>query len=340
MNIIDKLIIHPDISTQKSSFLSADVAAAAVTVAVADTSGFAADDYIVVGRLGEEKTEIVKIAAVTDALNLSIGALKFAHLEGTPIARIPYNQAKVYSATSETGTFAALAGSPYNLTVDQKLTVVVDTAGTSTTWYKYSYYNSTSTAEGDKSAASLMGTPDMLCTVEDVRALINVDKNNHALDDELVSLIKAATEYIIEETRQQFISKTITGEYHDIAEGQRSVFTNYAPIYGTPTYVEDDEVELTYDSSRQLSDYTIYPGYIKAAFELTPGRQTFRIDYTAYYGTPPAEIVRACAIIAAIKSGRYVRQYQDDQGNISETVATNIPKQVKEALDHYRRIEI
>jgi len=146
-------IDHPETGPQKTR-LSADVAASATSSTVENYDGFATNDYCVFGKLGEEKTELVKLTSTT--ANVTLGHTTgpvFPHSARTPISQIKYNQVKVYSSTTETGTYSLLA--TVDLDVDQKQTVYDDTAGTTTTWYKVKYYNETTTTLSSYSDAVL-----------------------------------------------------------------------------------------------------------------------------------------------------------------------------------------
>jgi len=146
-------IDHPSTGPQETR-LSADVAASATSSTVENNDGFATNDYCVFGKLGEEKTEVVKLTSTTT--NVTLGHTTgpvFAHSARTQISQIKYNQIKVYSSTTEAGTYSLLA--TIDLDVDQKQTAYDDTAGTSTTWYKVKYYNETTTTLSDYSDAVL-----------------------------------------------------------------------------------------------------------------------------------------------------------------------------------------
>ncbi|MHB8544792.1 MAG: hypothetical protein ACYC9S_12460 [Leptospirales bacterium] len=73
-----------------------------------------------------------------------------------------YNDIKVYSSSTQTGTYTLLATVAIDLTQATEFstgyTVYTDTAGTTSTWYEFSYYNSTSTAESPLSTAIQGGT--------------------------------------------------------------------------------------------------------------------------------------------------------------------------------------
>ena len=145
------LITHPELDGQETR-LSADVAASASSSTVENNAGFGADDYTVFGKPGEELTEIVILTSTTGTTTLghTTGPI-FAHSARTPVAQIKYNQANVYTSTSEDGTYALLT--TVDLTLDQDSTVYDDTTGTTATWYKIKYYNETSTALSSYSVA-------------------------------------------------------------------------------------------------------------------------------------------------------------------------------------------
>lgn len=145
------LITHPDLDGQKTR-LSSDVSAAATSSTVENNTGFATNDYVVFGTLGEELTEIVLLTSTTTTVTLghTTGPV-FAHSARTPVSQIKYNQAKIYTATSEDGTYSLLT--TVDLTPDQDATVYDDTTGTSATWYKIKYYNETTAALSSFSVA-------------------------------------------------------------------------------------------------------------------------------------------------------------------------------------------
>ena len=137
-------INHPSIDFQES-LLAADVAAAATSSTVENNKSFGTNDYVVFGTPKEELTEIVLLTSTTG--NTTLGHTTgpvFAHNARTSVSIIKYNQAKIYSATSEDGSYSLLA--TVDLTLDQDFTVYDDTTGTTATWYKIKYYNETTAA--------------------------------------------------------------------------------------------------------------------------------------------------------------------------------------------------
>jgi len=130
-------INHPEINQQKTR-LSADIAASATSSTVENNDGFAADDYIVFGKPGQENTEIVLCTSVTG--NTTIGHTTgpvYAHQARTPLYIIKFNQAQIYRATSQTGTYSLIA--TVDLDIDEDYTLYDDEDGATTSWYKIRY---------------------------------------------------------------------------------------------------------------------------------------------------------------------------------------------------------
>ena len=128
------------------TYLSDDVAAAANSISVTNPQGFVANDYIVVERVRSETAEVVKIASVTGSEITLSTALSFLHKSGVRVQKILFNQRRFYRSTSETGSYSLLA--TQDMEVDRPDgTFYEDSAGTSSSWYKATYFNSTTNVE-------------------------------------------------------------------------------------------------------------------------------------------------------------------------------------------------
>ena len=115
-----------------------------VEIPVQSSKNFENGNFIVIGILGDESAEIIKIEDVVDddvtSLILS-EALKFNHKQGEPVEQIRYNKRKFYRASSKDGTYVQIKNSPTNIEADSTYTEVEDVNGTSSSWYKATYYN-------------------------------------------------------------------------------------------------------------------------------------------------------------------------------------------------------
>jgi len=143
-------IRHPEISRDEETRITADAVAGATTLYVENTSGLAANNLILLEKLGQENAEIVTISSITNKTTLVCSSTSFAHSAGAKVFKIDYNQIKIYrSTTGINGTYSLYQTIP--ISVDQDITEFTDTSGTTTTYYKFSFYNSVSTNETDLS---------------------------------------------------------------------------------------------------------------------------------------------------------------------------------------------
>jgi hypothetical protein len=134
--------------------LSADVAAAATALTVENNQGATVDYPVLIGPRGREQTELRRVLSVAGASTINLSAaLSFAHVSGDEGVILFGDQIKVYRAANVDGrtpadaSFAAFLASPVNIDFDQLMTDIQDPSGSSSYWYKFSYYNSTTTDE-------------------------------------------------------------------------------------------------------------------------------------------------------------------------------------------------
>lgn len=153
MSVRKFYIQHPPTKGNQNTYFAADYASGVNSIDVKNTDGFSADEWIVLGRIGFEQAEIIKISAITDNNTLALATnTKFAHNKDSVITLIDFDKVKVYkSTTGASGTFTLVT------TVDIEIdhdTTVYEASGVSTTdYFKFSPYNSDSEVEGDKTDA-------------------------------------------------------------------------------------------------------------------------------------------------------------------------------------------
>ena len=128
----------------------AEEAVSQLELTVKNSQGFSTNDYIILGIVGSETTEIRQVSSTT-AISITISvATSFLHEKNEPIQLLRFDQRKFYRSTSEDGLYTHLSdeGSPVNIEVDKpEGTEFEDSTGTSSSWYKVTYYNSTSGLE-------------------------------------------------------------------------------------------------------------------------------------------------------------------------------------------------
>src|SRR3990167_2164139 len=137
---VEVMITPPDLSDNNHTFLTTDYAAAVTTLAVDNGNKFAANDYVVIGQIGGEKTEIVKISSVTSS-TITTDSTAFAHNRGEKITFIPYNQIVPERSTDAGVNYSAL--SAISIRPDSTETYFQRSSDTSTNYYRVRFYNST-----------------------------------------------------------------------------------------------------------------------------------------------------------------------------------------------------
>lgn len=139
------------IYNEERTFLTADSNSGSSTLTVENINGFGVSDYLIIGQVGNEETELVQVHAVTAPSGTTItltGTTARAHARDTYVQRVSYNQIEFSRATSSGGGKSVLT--TVDLQVDQEFTVYNDT--TNTTGYAYARFkNSTSTTYSEYS---------------------------------------------------------------------------------------------------------------------------------------------------------------------------------------------
>lgn len=143
-------IYNPEITDYEKSYLADDYSAGVDTINVKNNERFAANDRIMIGEMGQEKTEIVTVSAVnsTNDTGLTVGTTQFPHSADDPVTVLQFDQVKIYrSTTGSSGSYSVLATVALDVDNDTLQTVYDDTTGLSTYYYKVSFYHSVDALE-------------------------------------------------------------------------------------------------------------------------------------------------------------------------------------------------
>ncbi len=129
----------PELQDDPKSYLDADVASGINTL-TANGTDFAINQYIVIGQVGDSRTEIAQISSVSSTtIGLTAGTT-FAHNRGDVIRFIPYNQiAAEYSTDAVTYNVIT----PVNIRADSPETYMQRANDLSTYTYRFRFFNST-----------------------------------------------------------------------------------------------------------------------------------------------------------------------------------------------------
>ncbi len=176
-----------EINIKEKAVLDADAAAAATTILVQSVQNIAVDDFTFIGNRGSETTEIRKVTSIS-SLTLTIPALTQAHdrFEAIIVARADkiryYRAANVDGSVPADGSFSQIA--EVDIDYDQLFTDHIDSTGDSNFWYKYTFYNSVSTAETDLEATAAVrgGEFGHYITTNDVRAEAGLEDETNITD--------------------------------------------------------------------------------------------------------------------------------------------------------------
>lgn len=102
---------HPDISNNIRTALASQIAAAGTAMTVYDNNGFADDDWLVVGRVGDSETESTDVnGVVTRGQSVTVtNYLSFDHELDAPVTKIYERGIKIYGAATDGGAGTLIA---------------------------------------------------------------------------------------------------------------------------------------------------------------------------------------------------------------------------------------
>ena len=248
----------------------------------------------------------------------------------TEVVAAGYTVIRVYTDTSESGSFATLDGTE-TLVAGQTGYSYVDLDGTTSTWYKVSYYGSVP-GESSKSSAQQGGTIDAYATALDVRAELASGSGSATIGQEhedtlwemLVEASRLIDQYKGVEPGAYMASGSETRYF--AGSGLQRQFIECAVSISA---VAVEETDGTYTSWVDNTDYYAWPynasaigepiralevvaksGTTKSVF--TRGQRRVRVaGVFGIASSPPSPIARACKIQAARWFKRAQQSWQD-----------------------------
>ncbi len=181
---------YTSLNLLESTQLDADAAASASSLIVRNNQDFAINDFIVLGSLGTERCEKLTVLSVTGSTTIApLVATKFAHLRFDALQKLFGDKIKVYTAPNVDGSVPADSAFTTLLTtltidIDNQYTNYTDNGGSSAFWYKYSYFNSISSAETSVAATVAVrgGNLGQYCSIDDIRDEAGMKGNTYITD--------------------------------------------------------------------------------------------------------------------------------------------------------------
>lgn len=144
---------NPETKTLERTYLSQYTPEGSSSLAVKNTNNFSSSNKIMVGRMGDERTEMLTTGTITapNTVALSGGNTQFAHNGDDPVYFLRYDKIRFYRASSIDGSYSLVDTVDIDVDNADKITRYDDPAGTGTDYYKIKYYNSVTTESSDYS---------------------------------------------------------------------------------------------------------------------------------------------------------------------------------------------
>jgi len=231
-------VLNPNLSDLERTTLSANVSSG-TTITVDSNQGLAVSDYIVIGNLQTDNTELRKISTISGLTITVDSALTTSHIAGEYVRKTSYNQVQIYRASSQAGTYSLLTTIGLDFSNQNGETVYIDNTGASTDYYKTKYYNATTLVTSSFSTAVKGGGLSTYITKENFRLRTGIstsDLNDSILD----TFLQRATQQIRDKCyilrRREFMSSSTD------SEGTKR-------YYFTHGYLADDNLDSTIDKN-------------------------------------------------------------------------------------------
>ena len=167
----------------------ADYPASTTVLNIKNTANYSAGDFLILGMVGTEQSEKAVIQTVTPntSITLTTGT-KFPHKRFEPIVSLFGDQVRVYRANNVDGSIPADASfaslSTFNINIYKDYTSYTDSSGSSAYWYKFTYFNSTTSAETALAGATAArgGGYGHYCSIADIRTEAGFNNNTNIPD--------------------------------------------------------------------------------------------------------------------------------------------------------------
>lgn len=187
-----KVLIAPteDFVKRERAKLTLNVSGGSSVVCTLDNvTGFAVNDYVVVGYEGSDGCELAKITAVTGE-TITLDTLNVNHLSGDSIVVYRYNKRKFYGCATINGSYTELTsyGSPVVIGVNNPQGTFLEYTGLEGyIYFKSTYYNSTTTDESNLTDADAVLADESVryCSIYAIRKQAGLTSNPY-FDDGMI----------------------------------------------------------------------------------------------------------------------------------------------------------
>lgn len=139
---VELFITHPDLYDNNQTFVNTDSAISDTSLTVDNGLKFSVSQYVVIGNIGAERTEIGQIHAATTPTSTTLTLQttnSFAHPRGSSVTFIPFNQVFIERSTDGGATYSTLA--TVDIRPDSRETYYQHASGAATDYYRVSFKN-------------------------------------------------------------------------------------------------------------------------------------------------------------------------------------------------------
>lgn len=203
MSATVKVDNYGSVNIREEAQLNAVVAAAASALVLNNTQNIAANDYLLIGARGTQSCELLPVLSNDSATGVTLSSpLKLPHVRFEPVVKVFGNKIKLYRAPNVDGTQPADAAFVYldifDIDADQFFTYCADPNGSSAYWYKFTYYNSATTAETSlaDSGCARGGVGGNYCSIDDIRQKAGLMYNTF-ITDAMIDVERQSAQAII-----------------------------------------------------------------------------------------------------------------------------------------------
>jgi len=198
-DIGNTLHIPNQLDVKALTYLSSNIAAGVIAVPVDNTTDFTdgASILLLLSSIGTENSEIVTSASNTVQSFVTLATV-MAHNRGDNVSEIKWDQIVISKATEAGGAYAVLA--TQTIFTTQQNTVIYDTIGLSTDYYKLQWKNSLTGLLSDYStemSVDAYPTDSVNSIVKPVRKAMGIsDEDNRITSDFCIEAVNDARKFV------------------------------------------------------------------------------------------------------------------------------------------------
>lgn len=142
-------VFNPETDDLEKSYLVDNYSENVTAIDIKNNNRFVANDRIMIGEQGQEKTEVVTVTSVnSNGTDMIIAATKFAHSSNDPVYKLRFDQVKFYRSTAGvSGPYSVISTQDLDVDNQDLETKYDDVSGLASYYYKFTFYHSVAANE-------------------------------------------------------------------------------------------------------------------------------------------------------------------------------------------------